>query len=73
MQAELGKLQDAWVYMLPFPLTGLHPSAAALAESIWCASDQSVAWNSYVLNGVTPLEKSCTTPLERNQVLAAKY
>lgn len=73
LQGELGKLQDVAVYVLPFPLTGLHPNAASVAESIWCASDQGAAWNSYLLRGVQPAAKSCANPLERNAALAAKY
>lgn len=73
LQGELGKLQDVSVFVLPFPLTGLHPNAAAIAESIWCAPDRGVAWNGYLLQGTRPADKSCANPLERNAALAAKY
>jgi thiol:disulfide interchange protein DsbC len=73
LQGELGKLQDVSVFVLPLPLTGLHPNAAAIAESIWCAADAPAAWNGYLLRGVKPADKSCANPLERNAALAAKY
>lgn len=73
LQGELGKLTNVTVYILPFPLTGLHPNAAAIAENIWCAEDRTAAWNGYLLRGVKPAEKSCSNPLERNAALAAKY
>ncbi|WP_371765559.1 DsbC family protein [Massilia sp.] len=73
LQAELGKLQNVSVYVLPLPLTGLHPNAATVAESIWCAADRSTAWNGYLLRGLKPADKACSNPLERNAALAAKY
>lgn len=72
LQAELGKLQNVSVFVLPLPLTGLHPNAAAVAENIWCASDRSEAWNGYLLRGVKPAQKACSNPLVRNAALAAK-
>jgi thiol:disulfide interchange protein DsbC len=73
LQAELGKLQNVTVYVLPFPLTGLHPNASATAEGIWCASDRASAWDAYLLRGVKPDVRSCSNPLARNAALAAKY
>jgi len=73
LQAELGKLQNVAVFVLPLPLTGLHPNAATVAENIWCASDRATAWNGYLLRGVKPDAKACSNPLVRNAALAAKY
>ena len=73
LQGELGKLQNVSVYMLPLPLTSLHPNAASLSEHIWCAGDRAAAWNGYLLRGVKPAEKNCANPLQRNAALAAKY
>nr|WP_314542650.1 DsbC family protein [uncultured Massilia sp.] len=73
LQGELGKLENVSVFVLPLPLTGLHPNAATIAENIWCAADRSAAWNGYLLRGVKPAEKACSNPLVRNAALAAKY
>lgn len=73
LQGELGKLQNVAVYILPFPLTGLHPNAASIAENIWCSTDRTAAWNAYLLRGLKPDDKSCNNPLARNAALAAKY
>jgi thiol:disulfide interchange protein DsbC len=73
LQAEVGKLQNVSVYVVPYPLAGLHPNATATAESIWCAPDRAAAWDAYLLRGVKPDEKSCSNPLERNAALGAKY
>lgn len=73
LQGELVKLDDVAVYVLPFPLAGLHPNATAIAESIWCAPDPAAAWNGYLLRGAKPAAKSCANPLERNAALASKY
>jgi thiol:disulfide interchange protein DsbC len=73
LQGELGKLQNVSVFVLPLPLAGLHPNAAAIAENIWCAADRTAAWNAYLLHGLKPAEKQCSHPLDRNAALAAKY
>jgi thiol:disulfide interchange protein DsbC len=73
LQGELAKLQNVSIFVLPLPLTSLHPNAASVAESIWCASDRDAAWNGYLLRGAKPADKSCSNPLERNAALAAKY
>jgi thiol:disulfide interchange protein DsbC len=73
LQAEVGKLRDVSVFIVPFPLAALHPNAARVAESIWCAADPGAAWDGYVLRGVKPDAKSCPNPLERNVALAARY
>jgi thiol:disulfide interchange protein DsbC len=73
LQGELDKLQDVSVYVLPLPLSALHPNAAAIAEHIWCAPDRAAAWNGYLLRGLKPAGKSCPNPLARNAALAARY
>lgn len=73
LQAELGKLQNVSVFVLPLPLTGLHPNAATIAENIWCAADRTAAWNAYLLRGQKPVDQKCSNPLDRNAALAAKY
>jgi thiol:disulfide interchange protein DsbC len=73
LQTELGKLTDVAVHVYPFPLTTLHPAAAAIAEGIWCSTNPAAAWNDYLLKGIKPVEKTCANPMERNAALAAKY
>jgi thiol:disulfide interchange protein DsbC len=73
LQGELDKLKDVTVLVLPLPLIGLHPNAAAISRNIWCAADRSAAWNGYLLRGVKPVQKECSNPIARNAALAAKY
>jgi len=73
LQVELNKLQNVSVLILPLPLTELHPGAGAVAESIWCAADRAAAWNGYLLRGISPVPKSCETPLQRNAALATRH
>jgi thiol:disulfide interchange protein DsbC len=73
LQSELGKLTDVAVHVYPLPLPGLHPAAAAIAESIWCSDNPAGAWNAYLIKGVTPVQKTCDNPIKRNAALAAKY
>ena len=73
LRGELGKLRNVSVFVVPLPLTGLHPNAAAIAEGIWCAANRTAAWNAYLLHGLKPAARKCSNPLERNAALAAKY
>jgi thiol:disulfide interchange protein DsbC len=73
LETELDKLQDVSVYVFPFPISGLHPTAAATAESIWCAKDRAEAWRNYMTKGEKPIEAKCANPIERNIAAAGKY
>lgn len=73
LQGELDKLRDVETFILPFPLAALHPGAADIVQSIWCADDRGAAWNAYVQQGIKPAERKCSNPIERNTALAGKY
>jgi len=68
LEVDLKQLRDTRVYVFPFPLTGLHPRAAEVAESIWCAEPASrpAAWQAYLLLGTEPSPRRCDNPLARN-------
>lgn len=70
---ELTKLKNVSVFLLPLPLSGLQSDGAAIAQSIWCASNPTFAWNDFLLRGARPASRTCANPLERNIALAAKY
>lgn len=73
LEAELEKLQNVSVYVFPFPISGLHPTAAATAESIWCAEDRAAAWRRYMTKGEKPADAKCDNPIDRNIAAAGKY
>jgi len=53
-----------------FPLQELHPDARWKAEAIWCASDPSTTWRSWMLDGKVPEKKTCDNPIDANIKLA---
>ena len=70
LQAELTKLRDVEVYLFPFPLDALHPSAHVVATAIWCQGDRAAAWDDYLIRRVEPHgAATCPTPIERNVAL----
>lgn len=73
VETELGKLQDVTVYVFPFPISGLHPNAAALAESIWCSGDRASAWRAYLIEGKQPAAATCANPIDKNIAAAKRF
>ena len=72
LEKEFDKLPGVTVYVFPYPLAGLHPSAIATAESIWCAKDKSSTWREYMDKSVKPLFANCDNPIKRNVAFAEK-
>jgi thiol:disulfide interchange protein DsbC len=73
LEHELVKLPNVTLYIAPFPLTSLHPNAAAISERIWCSKDQGRAWRDYLLRQKEPMKASCPNPIAAWQALAQKY
>ncbi len=73
LEKSLAQLEDTTVYVLPFPLTGLHPNAQVIAESIWCAKDKSAVWRDYLLLGKKPKVANCPNPIDKNIALAGEF
>lgn len=66
-------LTDYTAYVFLFPLTELHPDAAAKSESIWCAKDRKEAWLGWMLKDTAPTKANCENPLSTNDKLANEY
>ncbi|MDQ6991225.1 MAG: DsbC family protein [Mariprofundaceae bacterium] len=60
------------IYTFLFPLSSIHPTARAHAESIWCAKNQHEALLDLMLKGKTLAKGTCNTPLDANIALAQK-
>lgn len=73
LEAELDQLTNVQVFVFPFPLTGLHPNARVISESIWCQKDRAAAWKSYLQQGKAPAFATCDNPISRNLALGAKF
>lgn len=73
LEAELEKLEDVTVYVFPYPIASLHPSAAKISQGIWCAPNKAKAWRDYLLRKVAPpaAPAGCdTAAITRNVALA---
>lgn len=70
LEVELGKLDNVTIYTFLYPIDSIHPEAASVAQSIWCAKDKSSAWRQYMTSGKQPKPGRCDTPINRNVALA---
>jgi len=71
LEVELAKLDNVTIYTFLYPIESLHPEAAAVAQSIWCAKDKAAAWRQYMASGKEPKALRCDTPINRNVALAS--
>lgn len=73
LEKELGQLDNVTIYTFLFPIGSIHPEAAGVAQSIWCAKDRAGAWKSFMATGKSPQSPRCNaTSIERNVELAGK-
>jgi len=72
LETELKSAKGIKVYTFLFPLSRIHPTARAHAESIWCAKNQHEALVDLMLNGKTLAKGTCQTPIDANTALAQK-
>ncbi len=78
LEKEMVTLNDVTVYTFLFPLTALHPQSREHAIAIWCASNPSDAWHTFMIDGKMPRDnngstaRECPHPMERNIALGKK-
>lgn len=72
LEKELGQVDNVTIYTFLFPIGSIHPEAAGVAQSIWCAKDRAGAWKSFMATGKSPQSQRCAAPIERNVELANK-
>lgn len=73
LESELDKLKDVTVYVFPYPIASLHPSAGKTAVNIWCAPNRAQAWRDYLIRKVAPVaaKAGCdASAIQRNVALA---
>jgi thiol:disulfide interchange protein DsbC len=63
-------LTDVTIYTVLFPI--IAPDSPDISRNIWCAKDQTRAWQDVMLRGVLPEKKVCETPLEKNLALGRR-
>lgn len=75
LEGELEKLDDVAVYVFPYPIASLHPSAARTSQAIWCSPNRTKAWRDYLMRKVAPppAPSGCdATAIARNVALAER-
>ncbi|NYT65633.1 DsbC family protein [Alcaligenaceae bacterium] len=70
LHVALKEIDDVTVYTFLLPI--LSPDSEVKARNIWCAKDQAKVWKDWMLDGKTPAEAQCDTPVEEVKALAAK-
>jgi thiol:disulfide interchange protein DsbC len=67
-ETELQGLKDVTVYTFLYPILSADSAATSLA--VWCNTDSSGSWRSWMLQGTVPTHAaSCSSPIERNLAL----
>jgi thiol:disulfide interchange protein DsbC len=51
LEESLATFDNVTIYTFLYPLTDIHPEAAAKARSIWCAPNRVQAWSQWMLQG----------------------
>lgn len=73
LERGLATLSDYTLYVFLLPLEDIHPGAAQIARSIWCADDPAAAWTAWMQQDKQPAVRSCdSVPVEALAALAGK-
>ncbi|MCQ9617600.1 DsbC family protein [Paenalcaligenes niemegkensis] len=67
LHESLAEVDNITVYSLLFPI--LSPDSLVKAESIWCADDNSAAWQAWMLKGIEPTAAKCANPIKQTLAL----
>ncbi|MGB3290027.1 MAG: DsbC family protein [Burkholderiaceae bacterium] len=70
LHQTLKDVDNITVYTFLFPI--LSPDSTVKARNIWCAKDQAATWRNWMLDGKTPPEANCATPVETVLALGRK-
>jgi thiol:disulfide interchange protein DsbC len=61
----LKNITDVTIYVMLYPLDGLHPDAANKAKAIWCSPDKAQAWQDWMFEKKLPKGiVGCDTPIK---------
>ncbi|HEY9278539.1 MAG TPA: DsbC family protein [Eoetvoesiella sp.] len=70
LHKTLEQIDNTTVYTLLFPI--LSPDSEVKARNIWCAKDQAATWRNWMIEGKTPPEAKCETPVDELLKLGRK-
>lgn len=62
LHQTLKDVDNTTVYTFLFPI--LSPDSEIKARNIWCAKDQAATWRDWMLDGKTPPDANCATPVD---------
>jgi thiol:disulfide interchange protein DsbC len=63
-EADLAKLDDVTVHILPYPV--ISPMSVRQAKAVWCSKDRVKAWNDLMFRRIEPqASPDCDTPIEK--------
>jgi thiol:disulfide interchange protein DsbC len=76
LETVVDRLDDASIYIFPFPLTSLHPDSAEKTAAIWCSTDRAAAWSSAMhtgrLGAKPKVTDACREMVARNVALGER-
>jgi len=72
LEAEMRGLTDVTIYTFLMPLASLHPQARGKAIAVWCAKDQTAAWQALMLRNEASAANDCPHPVDRNVSLGER-
>ncbi|MBB5215423.1 DsbC family protein [Parapusillimonas granuli] len=70
LHQTLKEVDNTTVYTFLFPI--LSPDSSVKARNIWCAKDRAATWRAWILDGKTPPEAQCDTPIDTVLALGRK-
>ena len=70
LHQTLKEVDNTTVYTFLFPI--LSPDSEIKARNIWCAKDQAATWRAWMLDGKTPPDANCATPVDTVLALGKK-
>lgn len=70
LHQTLQSVDNVTVYTFLFPI--LSPDSTVKARNIWCAEDRAATWKAWMLEGKTPPDLTCETPIETTLALGRK-
>lgn len=70
LHETLKGVDNTTIYTFLFPI--LSPDSEVKARNVWCAKDQAAAWQDWMLDGKTPPDATCETPVDTVLALGKK-
>ena len=69
LEKELSKIDNATLYLFLYPI---FQGSDEIVRNVYCAKDQTHAWDELMLKGVAPAAATCKTPTESVMALGKK-